>query len=466
MKVCFFGGGALRLFGVIRAAMADVGVLDNGEVFLYDLDLTRAEAMGRMLLKTPERARANCQIRWGNSLDEALLGADMVGVILPASAPKSYMLGHHESFDRGFISSDNISPNGAVSAVKIAPVLMNLARRMEVQCPNAWLINFVNPIAVLSAMVNNHTKIRCLGVCAGFTNHLSDISRIFGEDQEAEDLVVDCAGVNHLSYIIDGQWQGEPILEALNRHIDDNWKMCELQPWWDSFARDNITNSVTTLVKLWRKYGVMVFSSEGDGLAHLMYDDALVNCRKHNPNRTVAEVEAAIQSNRKVRQNMDNKFQQYLDRELDDDFWENHWKEDSTFRRQDQNIFVRIMAAIAGVREMRLATSRPNEGAIAGIRDDQCVEYSQVLIGEKIASANDQPLQIPDVAMGMTSALASHQTMLGNALALEDPVMLARALLTYPVRPFSRDLSELYQSLFKLAGDEIHPTYQQAVQYL
>jgi hypothetical protein len=75
-------------------------------------------------------------------------------------------------------------------------------------------------------------------------------------------------------------------------------------------------------------------------------------------------------------------------------------------------------------------------------------------------------LRIPDVAMGMTAGLAAHQTMLGNALALEDPVMLARALLTYPMRPFSRDLSELYKTLFKLAGDEISPTYQQAVKFL
>ncbi len=445
--------------------MADSGVLDDGEVFLYDLNVPRAEAMGKMLLKTPEQSRANCRIRWGDSLDEALEGADMVGIILPASPQKSYMLGHHESFDRGFISSDNVSPNGAVSAVKIAPVVMNIARRMEVLCPEAWLINFVNPIAVLSAMVNNHTNIRCLGVCAGFTNHLWDIPRIFGQDAEAKDLEVHCAGVNHLSYVVEGEWQGQPIFEALEQHTGDDWQMCELQPWWNEFARSNITNSVNTLVRLWRKYGVLVFSSEGDGLAHLMYDEALVKYRKENPNRTVAEVEAAIESGWQARAKLDSDFNQWVDRDLDTNFWENYWKENHTFRRADQDIFVRIMAAVAGVREMRLATSRPNEGAIAGIHHDHVVEYTQYLYEDSIRSASVFAYDIPPVVHGLSAALAAHQTLLGNALASEDPVLLSRALLTYPVRPFSSDLGDLYRTLFHLAGDEIAACYQPAIHH-
>ncbi|MGE9290919.1 MAG: hypothetical protein ACQKBT_08015 [Puniceicoccales bacterium] len=465
MKVCFVGGGALRLLGIIRGAMADARVLDDGEVFLYDLNVTRAEAMGRMLLKSPEQARANCRIRWGDSLDDALEGADMVGVILPASPPKSFSLGHHASFERGFISSDNVSPNGAVSAVKIAPVIMKIARRMEVLCPNAWLINFVNPIAVLSAMVNNHTKIRCLGVCAGFTNHLWDIPRIFGEDAEASNLEVHCAGVNHLSYVVEGEWQGQSIFKALEERTGPDWKMCDLQPWWNEFTRANVTNSVKTLVSLWRKYGVLVFSSEGDGLAHLRYDEALVKYRKENRNRTPAEVDAAIEAGRQGRAKSDREFQQWIDRDLDPDFWENYWKENPTFRRADQDIFVRIMAAVAGVREMRLATSRPNDGAIVGIPDDHVVEYTQYLSENSIRSASEDAYEIPPLVHGLSASLASHQTLVGNALATEDPVLLARALLTYPMLPFSSRLSDLYRSLFQLAGDEIAPCFRPALDH-
>ncbi len=46
MKAAFIGGGALRLMGILRGAMAVPGIFDRGEISLYDLNRARAEAMG------------------------------------------------------------------------------------------------------------------------------------------------------------------------------------------------------------------------------------------------------------------------------------------------------------------------------------------------------------------------------------------------------------------------------------
>src|ERR1700731_3848488 len=97
MKITMVGGGALRVLGIMRGALAVPQVLDKGAIYLFDLNLTRAEAMGRMLLKTPELKRAQCNVRWGNQLEEALAGAGIVGMILPASRPKSFELGRWPS---------------------------------------------------------------------------------------------------------------------------------------------------------------------------------------------------------------------------------------------------------------------------------------------------------------------------------------------------------------------------------
>ena len=217
MKITMIGGGAHRVLGILRGAMAIPGVLDGGEIALYDLNTVRSEAMGRMLLKTPEQAQCGCRITWGETLEQALEGADVVGSILPAMAPRSYALSKGVCVRHGYISSDNVSPTGALCGVKIAPVIMNIARTMERVCPNAWMINFVNPTAVLSGMVNNHTTIRALGVCQGFTNHLWDIPRLFGRDEEVTSLAVESAGVNHLSYVLKGKWKGEDLFESLRK---------------------------------------------------------------------------------------------------------------------------------------------------------------------------------------------------------------------------------------------------------
>ena len=207
MKLVFIGGGAHRVLAISRSTLALPEVLDAGEICLCDLNLARAEAMGRMLLKTPEQRRSGCRVTWTASLDEALPGASVVAVIMPATSAEFFDRAQGVSLRHGFISSDNVSPTGSLCAVSIAPVLLDLARRMERHCPDAWLINFVNPVAVISGMINNHTRIRALGVCAGFTNHLSDIPRLFGRDEEAPEIDVLVAGINHLSYIVKASWK-------------------------------------------------------------------------------------------------------------------------------------------------------------------------------------------------------------------------------------------------------------------
>ncbi|HEY9249393.1 MAG TPA: hypothetical protein VIO38_09690, partial [Rariglobus sp.] len=90
MKITLVGGGAHRLLGILRGTLAVPGALAGGEICLYDLAPARAEAMGRMLLKTPEQRLAGCRVSWGLSLEESLTGADAVGVVMPADGLRGF----------------------------------------------------------------------------------------------------------------------------------------------------------------------------------------------------------------------------------------------------------------------------------------------------------------------------------------------------------------------------------------
>ncbi|HEY9247901.1 MAG TPA: hypothetical protein VIO38_02170, partial [Rariglobus sp.] len=365
----------------------------------------------------------------------------------------------------GFISSDNVSPTGAMCAVKIAPVILNIARTMERCCPRAWLVNFVNPVAVLSSMVNNHTGIRAMGVCAGFTNHLWDIPRLFGEDAQAGALEVETAGVNHLSFVTSGRWKDRDLFEALRERIGPDWRMCDLQPWWNTATAANIRNSVSLLVRFWRELGVLVFSTEPDGMQHLMYEETVENQRRDHRVLTEAELDAQTAAQASVRAEADRTFGRWLTEDLDDAFWREQWKTDSRFKRADQDVFVRVFSALSGVRTAKVAVSTPNKGAIAGIKDGHVVEYTQTLSREGLAptcSSGDGRFQIPDVVHGLSASLAAHQTMLGEALATEDPVLLARALLAYPEKSYSKAARSLYRELFAIGGSGIAAPYRAA----
>jgi alpha-galactosidase/6-phospho-beta-glucosidase family protein len=466
VKAVFVGGGSLRVLGIVRGALGEPGIFEGGEISLFDLNAERAEAMGRMILKTPEYARVGCKVSCAESLAEALEGADMVGVILMAGSEKTFRLGEEACYRHRFIPSDNLSPNGAFLAIKGAPILLNIAQQMTRYCPSAWLVDFANPIAVLSGMINNHTTTKSLGVCAGYTNHQWDLSRILGKDEEGTGFDVDTVGVNHLSFIVKGTVNGKDLFKTLDERLADGWKMPRLQSTWSQAFRRSIPRGIRTIIQFFRELGVLIFSSEGDGMMHLHYDEVLKDSLSDFKPSTPIQLRAKLQASLKARRRADREFRSYLTRELNTQFWDKGWRQPGLewAKRQDRDIFVEILRGISGVKSVKIVASRPNRGAVNGLSDRTVLEYSQLIDNGKIRAAGNY--QVPAAVRNITYGLASHQTKLGDALAMQDPRLLAEALLSYPVRPFTLAARSLCKDLAKINRDEMPATLRRVGDYL
>jgi len=464
VKATYIGGGAHRLLGILRDALSDPVLFENGEICLYDLMPERTRTMARLIERTPEFVKSNCRITHGLSLEASLDGADVVGVIFPAGSQKSAMLGDDICAKHGFLTSDNVSPNGAMHGLKAGPILLDIARKMETYCPNAWLVDFVNPVAVFSGMVNNHTKIKALGVCAGYTNHQWDIARLLGQDTQFTHVKVEAAGVNHMSFITRGELDGQDIFKLIDKSLADGWTMPVMQPRWSASSVAMITNSVTQLARIYKELGVLIFSTEGDGMAHLHYDEAVRKSAPGRPPLPLAEIDQIVGQSRASRIEADRIFASHLDQNLDAAFWAEADRMGSDFGIVRDDIFVRIMRGASGIEPVDIVASNLNRGAVAGIDDRTVVEYSQTLYKGTIKPRGT--LFIPAVVQGIVSGLAAHQTMLGDAIATQDPRLLAQALLAYPWMPYSAASKAVFRELIVANGDEVSPPLRKAVEYL
>lgn len=466
MKIVLVGGGSHRYLGIVRSMLAVPGLLEGGEINLFDPAVARSEVVGRLAMKSPEFRRNTCRVTWGTTLDQALDGADLVFVVLMAGGHASFSLLASASLQHGFIGSDQLSPSGAMLALKGGPILMDLARRMERLCPNAWLVDFANPVAVLSAAVNNHTRIRCLGVCAGYTNHQWDLARLlYGRDEQWADFEIRCAGVNHMSFILPGSMhRGRALYELAAERIQPGFAAPQLSDRWDATAKANITRSVTLLAGLYRKYGYLVFSSEGDGLAHLdMEGDYLASVRAAPPPPTAAQLEQQSRAAATARAAGDRQFASWLDVEMDEAQWNAERPETLELLRVDEDIMVKIAKAIGGDVELAIATSRPNSGAVAGFKARTVLEYSQVLSRDGIRAVGG--LEVPDVFQGLVSSLATHQTLLGDAIATRDPHVLFDALYSYPVKQDTAESKALWRALLAMAAGDIPAEFQRTREF-
>jgi alpha-galactosidase/6-phospho-beta-glucosidase family protein len=465
MKVVFIGGGSFRTLPIVRAAMAEPNVLTNGEISLVDLDLGRAETVGRLIARTPEYAGSNCRILWTSDLGEALPGADVVSVSFPVGSPRVCLLSTMASERFGFHGSDQLSLSGAFRSLTGGVVVLDIARRMERLCPNAWLLFHANPVAVYSGLVNNHTNVRALGMCgSAYSNHRWDLTRLLYEREESrEDYAVTSAGVNHFSLMLRGRHHGEDVYGLLDRKYAG-------RPWKPKL-RGVPASTVTVLHfaysmmrEMRRRFGVMSCSCELEGELHVFPE---INYRPYYYGKGLPRSEKAVRDavrlSQEHRDQSDREFRGHLDRDLSPEFWAQSQFEAPWFGAAPADTTAVAIRAVGTGQPTRLAASLPNRGAIRGFKDRAVVEFSLTFDGQRVQP--DPDLEIPDCLHGLISSLSCHQTLLGDAVARHDPRLFAEALYAYPVRHDSRNAKALWRELLRIHADEIPAEFQEAKAY-
>lgn len=463
MNIVFVGGGSYRIIPILREALAAGDFLHGSQFRLVDCATERAEAVGRLLQRTPEWGPAGCTVSWGNDLDRALDGADVLYVTMAMHASPSYELSAAASARRGFISSDQISATGAFLALHGAPIILGFARRMERLCPQALMLIFANPVAVYSGLVNNHTRIQALGICGGFANHRWDLTRLLGRDAYCDEYDVDVAGINHLSYILRGRIRNADLYTALDRHLTADWRPPRLRIA-NPVAAGHVRFALRKLVWMYRRFGTIIYSTELDGMAHLFYEDTYPRLMAGVRPLSAAGAQAATAASAAARRQADADFRRYVSTDLDRAFWSAPPAHAGWFTATQGDATTPILKARAGRGPLKFAASFPNRGAVAGFKDRTVLEYSLLIDGMRIAPAGRY--EIPDVLHGLISDLATHQTLLGDAVAAADPRLVAQALLSYPIRQNSRAARALYRELLAIHAERIPAFCQGAAQYL
>lgn len=463
MNVVFVGGGSFRTLPIVRQAMAVGTVLQGGRIWLVDFNLERAETVGRLLLQAPELAGSGCEVRWTDQLDEALPEADVVSVSFPVGSHRVNRRSEEACAEHGLFGSDQLSVSGAFRAVTGGTVVLGIARRMEQHCPRAWLIDFANPVAVYSGLVNNHTRIRALGLCGGFTNHRWDLTRLlFNRDEYCDEFQVACAGVNHCSILLRGTWRGEDIYTLLDRQIQQpGWQPCRTSAF--PHLTKYIHASLKRLAEMRRRFGTIMFSTEGDGMMHLFFEEMRDHMLKseYTGRMSAAAMKSWEQQLAASRRQADAAFHAFLERDLDAAFWAQGPRE-NPYIAAGPDATASVLKALNGERQW-LAASLPNRGAVKGFKDRTVLEYSLHLDQEGVHP--DADLEVPDCFHGLISALATHQTLLGDAIAARDPKLFADALFCYPLNQNTRATKALWRKLLTIHQAEIPPEFQKAKNY-
>lgn len=464
MNVVFVGGGSFRTLPIVRGVLQDPRVIAGGEIRLVDFNLPRVETVGRLIMRAPEFAKSGCRVTWTDKLGKALPGADVVSVSFPVGSHKVTSLSDQACAKRGLFGSDQLSVSGAFRSVTGGTVVLDIARKMERHCPKAWLFDYANPVAVYSGIVNNHTRIRALGICGGFTNHRWDLARIIlGRDEYSDEFRdVAVAGVNHCSILLRGTFRGKDVYELVDRATRrKGWKPCRITtvPGGEKYIR----HQLVLMAEMRRRLGYIVFSSEGDGFTHICPDLYQHPLRGRPRTRSVAEIERGARGQARGREAIDREFRAHLDRDLPASFWEQGRLENPNFAAAPEDAAVVVLRGLSGRSREWLAASLPNRGAVRGFKDRAVLEYSFTL--DRRGVHPDRDLEVPDCFHGLMTSLSMHQTLLGDAVAERDPRLFAQALYAYPLKQNERETRALWKDLLAIHRAEMPEVFQKAERY-
>jgi len=208
-KIAFMGAGSTIFARNVLGDCMCSQALAESEIALYDIDrdrLRESEAiLGAINRGKGGKARIKCYLGV-EQRREALKGSDFVVnaiqvgsydpcTITDFEIPKKYGL-------RQTIA-DTLGIGGIMRALRTIPVMEDFARDMEAMCPEAWFINYTNPMAMLTAYMLRYTGVKTVGLCHSVQICSEHLLKALGMEDKLDGRIEKIAGINHMAWLLE-----------------------------------------------------------------------------------------------------------------------------------------------------------------------------------------------------------------------------------------------------------------------
>jgi alpha-galactosidase len=222
-RIAFIGAGSTVFTrNIVGDLLAIPELADTTTFALMDIDEDRLRtseiATRRLIESTGSGARVEATLERRAALDGAdfVVSSFQVGGYRPSTVvdfdvPKRYGL-------RQTIA-DTLGVGGIMRGLRTIPVLLDVCRDMEDVCPEALLLQYVNPMAMLCWAVAEASTIRTVGLCHSVQHTAAELARDLGVPLAEIDYVA--AGINHLSFFLRFERNGESLYPALLQLVED-----------------------------------------------------------------------------------------------------------------------------------------------------------------------------------------------------------------------------------------------------
>ena len=220
-KITFIGAGSLGFTAGLVRDVLSFPLLKDAHIALMDINPERLAFAKTAVTKIVEAGKYPAQVSATLDRIEALKDADVVLTTILAGStevwrhdieiPKRYNIDINVGDTRG--------PSGIFRFLRTLTPMQEIVRDMERVCPNAILLNYTNPMAMLCGALQRQTNLPVTGLCHSVQGTAMMLAEWIGA--KYEDITYTCAGINHQAWYLDYKWKGQDAYPLIHKAVTE-----------------------------------------------------------------------------------------------------------------------------------------------------------------------------------------------------------------------------------------------------
>jgi alpha-galactosidase len=220
-KITLIGAGSAVFARQVITDILQIEGLETGTFALVDIDGQRLELAHRIAEKIISLTGKRWSVTTSTQRRDVLAGSDVIvnsiEVAGLANVRHDYDIPLKYGVDQCI--GDTIGPGGIFKALRTGPAWLEVLRDAERSCPGAWVLNFTNPMSILTLAAHLGTKMRTVGLC----HSVQGTSRLLARylDMPYQELEWRCGGINHNAWFTELRRQGEDLYPRLRERARD-----------------------------------------------------------------------------------------------------------------------------------------------------------------------------------------------------------------------------------------------------
>ncbi len=217
MKLSVIGGAGSRSLMLLKSLAGKSKQLGLDMLVFMDTDRERIKVFGPLLLEGARRLAPDLTVRYTDSAEEAVEGADFLITTIRSGAEASRVTDERIALKHGVLGQETTGAGGFAMALRSIPALIpycELARKQA--SPDVMIFNFTNPAGLVTQALRDLGYDFVYGICDAPSGFLRQVAKLY--KRPAEDFKAELMGLNHLSYFTSLKLDGRELIPEILRN--------------------------------------------------------------------------------------------------------------------------------------------------------------------------------------------------------------------------------------------------------